>query len=146
MNIFKVLTLIALGASASGVADQISTSEALSTEQDKEALFDRDDFFAVVDINNRQLSPKTARIGTFLPLNCNSDLDSVDCSTNKISTILSGGSPLTIPCGGAFWCCLLFRYYTWDIFVYAYCAFNWTSAVSVNWVTCNSFSHVSFYN
>ena len=42
----------------------------------------------------------TAPIGLFQPLACNANIDTVDCSTNKLSTLVSGTTTtVTIPCG-----------------------------------------------
>jgi hypothetical protein len=42
----------------------------------------------------------TAPIGLFNPLACNANIDTVDCSANKLSTLVSGTTTVvTIPCG-----------------------------------------------
>ena len=93
VKMIKVLILFLSVASSLGLdGDSIRAQNA--------TISDRDELFTVIDLNKRRLSSTTASIGTFLPLDCNSELSSADCGTNKVSTIIVGGAPLTIPCGG----------------------------------------------
>ncbi len=57
------------------------------------------------DHNRRNLQAQginTAPIGLFKPLVCNANITTANCSANKLSTLLSGGSTtaaVTVPCG-----------------------------------------------